>query len=423
MACFGERAGCRRNAFALGERPLERGQTLAREPRLLPQLQAAQLSRRRARRKPRPRRGVTQRLDERRRALAPQLQPLARALEPVERGRRRLALAGGVRQFLLRAVPLGEQRLELGLRSPLRMVGRRPPLRRLADPLVDADQVESCECRLERGDLSSELLRPLRCARLERERSEPLLHLCLDVPRPRDVLPDPRELQLRAVAAPLELPETCRLLHERSPLLGLRGEDLLDLALRDDRARCAAEADVRQQLHEVGAPNGGPVDQVLPLAAPVQATHDGDFRGQGGQRVVRVVEHELHLAVGRRLAGSRTREQHVVGLFGAELIGAEAPRRPEQRVCDIGLPGPVRPDDHGDAGLEANLDRFREGLEAADADGAEMHAAGTLVTRADSATGRRGPSRVPVWPLPAPRPSSRSRRRRRPGRRRSPRPT
>ena len=305
VACFGERARRRRNPLALGECPLERREPLARETGLLAQLHAAQLSRRRARRKPGPGRCVAQRLDERRRALAPQRQPLARALEPVEGGCCRLAPAGGVGELFLRAVPLREQLLELGLGSPLRMAGRRSPLRRLADPLVDHCQVESRECRLERGDLSAELLRPLRCARLERERSQPLLHLCLDVPGPRDVLPDPRELQLRAVAASLELPETCRLLHERAPLLGLRGEDLLDLALRDDGARCAAEADVRQQLHEVGAPNGGPVDQVLPLAAPVQATHDGDFRRQGGQRVVLVVEHELHLAVGRRLAGSR----------------------------------------------------------------------------------------------------------------------
>ena len=131
-------------------------------------------------------------------------------------------------------------------------------------------EVESGECRLERGDLSSQLLRPLRGARLERERTQPLLHLRLDVSGPRDVLSDPRELQLGAVTAALELPETGRLLHERAPLLGLRGEDLLDLALRDHGAGGAAEADVGEQLHEVGAPNGGPVDQVLALAAPVQ---------------------------------------------------------------------------------------------------------------------------------------------------------
>ena len=78
VACFGERAGRRRNAFTLGERPLERSEPLARETGLLPQLQAAQLGRRRARRKPRPssRPGAaTRRAQPRSRAAAPTARP------------------------------------------------------------------------------------------------------------------------------------------------------------------------------------------------------------------------------------------------------------------------------------------------------------------------------------------------------------
>ena len=108
------------------------------------------------------------------------------------------------------------------------------------------------------------------------------------------------------MTATLELPEPGRLLHERAALLGLRGENLLDLALRDDGARRAAEADVGQELHEVGAPDGGRIDQVLPLAAPVQAAHDRDLRRELGQRVVLVVQHELDLAVGSRRTAART---------------------------------------------------------------------------------------------------------------------
>ena len=305
VAGFGEGAGRRRNPLALGKRPFQRSKPLARETGLLPQLPAAQLGRRRACRKPGPARRLAQRLDEPGRALAPKLQPLARALEPVERGRCRLAPAGGVGELLLGAVPLGEQRLELGLRPALRVVGCRAPLRRLADPLVDSGQVEGGDCRLERGDLSAQLLGPLRGARLEREWTEPLLHLRFDVPRPGDVLSHPRELQLRSVTASFELPEAGRLFHERAPLLGLRGEDLLDLALRDDGAGRPAETHVSQKLNEIGAPYRGPVDQVLPLAAPVDAAHDGDFRRELGQRVVLVVEHELDLAVGGRLATAR----------------------------------------------------------------------------------------------------------------------
>ena len=362
MAGFGERLGGGRDTLSLRECPLESGEPLACETGFFAELPAAHLRRRRARRKARPARSLPKGLDERGSALAAQLQPLAPALQPVERGRRRLALSGGVRQLLLGAVTLGEQLLELGLRPPLPMVGRRLSFGRLADPLVDRSQVQRGHGRLERCDLAAELLGPLRGARLESERPEPLLDLGLDVPRPRDVLADARELQLGAVPAALELPQPRRLLDECAALLGLRRQDLLDLALGDGRACGAAEPDVCQQLHQVGAANRGTVHQVLPLASSVQTAHDGHLGGQVGQCGVLVVEHELDLAVGDRLSASPSREQHVVGLLGAELVRAQAPRRPQQRIGHVRLPGAVRPDDHGDARLEAHLDRFGKDL-------------------------------------------------------------
>jgi hypothetical protein len=80
VACLGEGAGRRRNALTLGERPPERSEALARETGLLAQLPAAQLGRRRARRKPGPARGLAQRLDEPGRGFATKLEPLSPAL-------------------------------------------------------------------------------------------------------------------------------------------------------------------------------------------------------------------------------------------------------------------------------------------------------------------------------------------------------
>ncbi len=282
-------------------------------------------------------------------------------------------------------MPLGQELLELRLGSALRVPGCFPPFGRSADALVDPRQIECCDSSLERGDLTAQLLDPCRGAGLECERAKSLLDLGLDVPRPGHVLPDARQLQLCTVTAPLELPEPSGLLHERAALLGLRGEDLLDLALRDHRARRAAETDVRKQLDEVGAANRSPVDQVLALAAPMEAAHDRDFGRQVSERVVRVIEHQLDLAERHRLATARAREEHVVRLLGAQLVRRHASGGPEERVGHIRLPGAVRPDDHGNARLEANLDRFREGLEAADADCAQMHAGPTLVSQADGA--------------------------------------
>src|SRR5205823_4918467 len=133
----------------------------------------------------------------------------------------------------------------------------------------------------------------------------------------------------------------------------------------------------REQLDEIEPPHGRPVDEVLPLPAPVQPPHDRDLgERQLGHAAVLVVEDELDLArLARRAAGGAA-EEHVVGLLGAQLAGDEAARGPDERVCDVRLARAVRPDDDGDTRLEAHLDRVWERLEAAQLDCLQVHAAG-----------------------------------------------
>ena len=146
------------------------------------------------------------------------------------------------------------------------------------------------------------------------------------------------------MAPPLEPAEPGRLLDQRAPLLGLAAEDLLDAALADDRAHLAAEADVGQQLDEVGAPDRRAVDEVLPLAAAVQPPHERDLgEGQLGQRAVLVVEEQLDLAeVGRRPVACR-REEHVVGLLGAQLARRSVPAAQRSASATFDLPEPFGP--------------------------------------------------------------------------------
>jgi len=163
------------------------------------------------------------------------------------------------------------------------------------------------------------------------------------------------------VPTPLELAQARSVLDQRPPLLGLAREDLLDLALADHRAVAAAEPDVGEQLDEVGPPHRGAVDQVLALTAAVQPPGDRDLTEvELRQRTVLVVEEELDLAVVGRCVPGRAREEHVVGLLGAQLVRAQAAGGPEQRVGDVRLAGAVRPDHDGDSRLEAHLDGLRK---------------------------------------------------------------
>ena len=242
-----------------------------------------------------------------------------------------------------------------------------------------------CEPRPQPRDLAAQLLGPLGGARLERERPQPRLDLGLEVARALDLNLDARELQLGPVPPLLELPEPGRILEQHPPLLGLARENLLDLALADDRAVAAAEPSVRKQLDEVGTAHVRAVDQILALTAAVQPPGDRDLgEVEFSESAVRVVEEELDLAeIGGR-AARRPGEEHVVRLLRAQLVRAQRARCPEQRVGDVRLPGAVRPDDDGHARLEAHLDRVRERLEAADADRLQVHASRRLLRRADA---------------------------------------
>ena len=112
--------------------------------------------------------------------------------------------------------------------------------------LLDALELGRGDAGAEAIELDAELLRPLGGGRLQRQGAQALAHLVLEIAGALGLDLDARELELRSVAAPLELPEAGGLLDERASLCGLRGEDLLDAALADDGVHLATETDVGQ---------------------------------------------------------------------------------------------------------------------------------------------------------------------------------
>jgi hypothetical protein len=176
------------------------------------------------------------------------------------------------------------------------------------------------------------------------------------------------------VAAALELPEPGGLLDERASLCRLRGEDLLDAALADDGVHPATETDVGQKLDHVGPAHVRPVDEVLALTAAREPPRDRDLGELERAVTVLVVEEKLDLGERRRLAAVTARVQDVVRLLRPELARAQAAGGPNDRVADVRLARAVRADDHGDARLEAHLDRVRKRLEATQLDRTQVHA-------------------------------------------------
>src|SRR5262245_22076288 len=259
FATLGKRPRGGRQALALRERPLDGDSACLGEAGLLGEVFRRLLDDRGA-----------ETLQQLRRGLTPHLDTFARAAEPVQRARGSLPAPRDRCELLLRALELGEQHIETRRDLRLHCVklgttrstlgGARPKLR----------QVERREPCADAANLHGELLGALGGARLECQRPQPLLDLAFEVTRTLHLLRDPCELQLSAVTTTLEPAKTGGFLDEASSLGGRRGEDRLDLALADDCRRRGPEADVGQQLDDVGAPDSRAVDEVLTLAAAVQ---------------------------------------------------------------------------------------------------------------------------------------------------------
>ncbi len=271
--------------------------------------------------------------------LSSELEALAPTLQAVEGSDGGLATARSVRELVLRARAVGEEPFESRLgTAPGERCSITPNLD-LAAPVTRIGDVELGNPSAQGSDLAGELLRALGSSGLQRERPQSLPYLLLDVSRALDLHRDARKLQLGAMPSTLELSEPGGLFDERPPVLRLRGEHLLDLALADNRVHRRSEPDVGEELDEVRAAHGRLVDEVLPLAAPNEPAGDRDLAEVELRPVsVLVVEHELDLAVLGGLAIAGAGEEDVVRLLGAELGRGQRACRPYDRVGNVRLP-------------------------------------------------------------------------------------
>ena len=163
------------------------------------------------------------------------------------------------------------------------------------------------------------------------------------------------------------------LLDEAAAVLRRGAQDRVELPLPDDDVHLAPEARVAEELLDVEEAARAAVDAVLRPAAAEQGARDGDLGVVDRQGAVGVVDGQGDLGTPEGRAGAGAGEDDVGHGATAQVLGALLPHDPGQGVDDIGLAGPVGSDHGGDAWLQAEGGRRREGLESLDRQRLEVH--------------------------------------------------
>ena len=127
------------------------------------------------------------------------------------------------------------------------------------------------------------------------------LQLAHDVRQPGQVVALALQLFQGLVLAVLVLDNAGRLVKEGPPVLGLVGQDPVDLALADDGVALLADAGVIEELVDIAQTADRPVEEVLALAAPVDPARHGHLPVIDGARPVRIVQCDGNISIAKRL--------------------------------------------------------------------------------------------------------------------------
>src|SRR5262249_25873769 len=209
------------------------------------------------------------------------------------------------RYFLLQA---GAQPVEQGGRLP-QAAGQ---LAVLLKPQAEAQLLEALAV----------LLVALGLGGLEPDAAELLLHLVEDVLQAQQVGIDALELAQGFGLAGLEAADAGGLLEDGAPLLGGGLQEHIDAALLDDAVGVGAGAAAEEEALDVLEAAGLRVDEVLALAAAVDAAGDLDLLGGRGEGAAGVVEGEGDLGQAQPAPRGRAVEDDVGHLAAAQALGA-----------------------------------------------------------------------------------------------------
>ncbi len=156
----------------------------------------------------------------------------------------------------------------------------------------------------------------------------------------------------------------------------MRGDDLRDHALLDDRIAARAETRAEKQVGDVAAAATRPVKEILRLPIAAGGAFDRDFVVLGvfaDHGAVGVVEHEFDRRAADRFAAGRSGEDHIAQRIAAQAAGRAFAHHPADRVDDVGFAAAVRTDDAGHVGGQVQDSRIDEGFETGQLDRSQSH--------------------------------------------------
>jgi hypothetical protein len=199
------------------------------------------------------------------------------------------------------------------------------------------------------------------------ERAELPTHLVHDVANARQVLTRLLELALSLVALLFVARNARRFLDENAALVGLRGQDMVQLVLVHDRVGPRIGAGTCKEIEDVAQARDGAVQQVFTFAGAVELTAHCDLAPRNGHGAV-VAELQRDLRQADRLARRRAMEDEIFHALTAQRLCTLFPERPANGFADIRFPTAVRADDRSDSGQDFHDGLLGKRLEAVDRD-------------------------------------------------------
>ena len=179
-----------------------------------------------------------------------------------------------------------------------------------------------------------------------------------------EILIGQRELAHSFTPLTLVLGDAGSFFENGAALLGLRRENLVNLALSHDRVASPADAGIHEKFLNVLQAAGLPVERVFALAVAVDAAGDFDFVKFAAKLFFAVREEQRNLAQLGGLASVGAFEDDVLHLAAAQGFRALLTEHPADGVCDVGFAAAVGTHHGRHTGFETEGRGVSEGLEA-----------------------------------------------------------